>query len=125
MKVYVLVIDHKHGTEVSAFASRAAADQEVQRYCDEQWPLEFPDVDRPDDAELIAEYWHLMTERGEEWHLIEECEVVGNVSIPPIFIPENSHRVKPGYYTRPDVVRLLRLHRNNSDAILFIADMLE
>jgi hypothetical protein len=41
------------------------------------------------------------------------------------FVPENKHGVKPGFYTRPDIVRLLRLHRMYPDRIQFIADMME
>jgi hypothetical protein len=43
----------------------------------------------------------------------------------PIFIPENEYEVKPGYYTRPDIVRLLRKHHTNPKAVHFIADMME
>lgn len=43
----------------------------------------------------------------------------------PTFIPENEHGVKPGYYTKPDIVRLLRRHNTDSQAVHFIADMME
>lgn len=41
------------------------------------------------------------------------------------FIPVNDHGVKPGYYTIPDIVRLLRKHHANPKAVHFIADMME
>lgn len=43
----------------------------------------------------------------------------------PIFIPDNDHGVKPGYYTIPDIVRLLRKHHVDPNAVHFIADMME
>ncbi len=33
--------------------------------------------------------------------------------------------IRPGYYTRNQVVALLREHKDDPDAIQFIADMLE
>lgn len=33
--------------------------------------------------------------------------------------------IEPGYYTRNEVVALLREHKDNPSAIQFIADMLE
>lgn len=33
--------------------------------------------------------------------------------------------IKPGYYTRNQVVDLLRKHKDNPEAIQFLADMLE
>jgi hypothetical protein len=41
------------------------------------------------------------------------------------FIPENKLGVKPGYCTRPDIVRLLRMHRMYPERIEFIANMME
>jgi hypothetical protein len=43
----------------------------------------------------------------------------------PTLIPENRHGVKPGFYTRPDIARLLRLHAGYPHRICFIADMME
>lgn len=45
--------------------------------------------------------------------------------VTPTFIPENQHGVKPGYYTRPDIVVLLRKHHTNPNSVHFIADMME
>ena len=124
MKVWVLIIDHKHGTDASVHVSRPAANKALFDYCNEWWPHEFEGSKPPDD-ELVSEYWDHMSNRGEEWHCIEECEVVGDVSIPPVFIPTNANGVKPGYYTRRDIVELLRKHAEEPNAVYFIADMLE
>ncbi len=72
--VWVLVIDTKHGTTVTAHRSRAALDAELYKYCDLSWRIEFADS-RPADDRLIAEYWDRMSSDGEEWHAIRECEV--------------------------------------------------
>lgn len=74
-KVWVLVIDHKHGTVVTAHSSRAALDDELHDYCAEFWEREFGPEERPADSELVERYWERMSERGEEWHVVEECEV--------------------------------------------------
>jgi hypothetical protein len=124
MKVWVLIIDTKHGTDVSAHASKPAADRALFNYCDQFWSQEFSE-DRPDDDNLVRAYWDRQSERGEDWYKLEECEVDGNTTVPPVFIPENSRGVKPGYYTRPDIVRLLRKHSIDQPAVAFIADMLE
>lgn len=125
MKVWVLVIDHKHGTDVSGHASRSAADKANLEYCDEWWGREFPDSEKPPEDALAKEYWRRMSDGGEEWHMLEEREVIGDITIPPVFIPENRRGVKPGYCTRPDIVRLLRMHRMYPERIHFIADMME
>jgi len=48
-----------------------------------------------------------------------------------LVVPETEERetypggIEPGYYTRNEVVALLREHKDNPSAIQFIADMLE
>jgi hypothetical protein len=74
-KVWVLVIDHKHGTNVSTHPSRADLDAALYNYCDEWWDREFGAETRPADDKLVSRYWDKMNESGEEWHVIEECEV--------------------------------------------------
>jgi hypothetical protein len=125
MKVWVVTIDHKHGTDSEVHASKASAEAALWGYCDEWWENEFHGVPRPSDDKLVEAYWNRMSERGEEWHTLEECEIKGDVRMPPIFIPENERGVKPGYYTRPDIVRLLRLHKMYPERVQFIADMME
>lgn len=42
-----------------------------------------------------------------------------------IFMPDNEYGIDEGYYTWDDLVNLLRTHKNNPEAIQFIADMME
>jgi hypothetical protein len=124
MKVWVFIVDHSGGTEFSVHTSKAAADAANFAYCSQWWDKEF-DGPRPPDDELVAAYWERQSERGDEWHVLDECDLTGDLTFPPVFIPENSRGVKPGYYTRPDIVRLLRKHSIDQPAVAFIADMLE
>jgi len=84
-KAWVLVIDHKHGANVTAHPSRAALDAELFQYCDTSWDTEFTEP-RPAYDELVARYWEKMSEGGEEWHLIEECEIDGGAGKPAVSI---------------------------------------
>ena len=77
MKVWVLVIDHREGTNVNLFATKEAAEKALFDWCDDWFPHEFPGETRPPDDKLVEEYWSLMSEWGEEWHRLEECEVEG------------------------------------------------
>ena len=42
-----------------------------------------------------------------------------------LFVPDNDHGIKEGYYSMNEVVALLRTHAEQPDIIRFIADMLE
>lgn len=42
-----------------------------------------------------------------------------------VFIPSNAYGIVEDYYTQRGIVALLRAHKNNPDAIQFIADILE
>lgn len=42
-----------------------------------------------------------------------------------IFIPDNDHGIRPGYYGQRDISTLLRAYRDEPLAVQFIADMLE
>lgn len=121
MKVWVFVVDHRHGTNVSVHPSKEAADAANQSYCDEWFENEFGSETKPPlGHELASRYWDLQSDRGEEWHMIEECEVT-DLQFPPILITQNHYGVKPGFYTRPDIVRLLHLHAASMLAVRFIA----
>lgn len=124
MKVWVLTIDDKSGTDVSVHLSRAEADAANFNYCDRSWSEHFSE-ERPPADRLVRTYWEGQSLRGEDWHRIDECETKGDTSVPPIFVPTNPHGVKPGYYTRPDIVRLLRMHKMFPERVQFIADMME
>lgn len=42
-----------------------------------------------------------------------------------LYIPDNEVGIAEGYYSWQDLVKLLREHKGNPDAIQFIADMME
>lgn len=42
-----------------------------------------------------------------------------------VFLPDNEYGIAEGYYGQKELVSLLRVLKNNPDAIQFIADMLE
>jgi hypothetical protein len=75
MKVYVLVIDHKHGTDVSAYATEEKLNAALFAYCDQWWDREYGSEDRPPNNKLVTTYWERMSIDGDEWHVIEECEI--------------------------------------------------
>ncbi|WP_439398545.1 hypothetical protein ACRQ5Q_14660 [Bradyrhizobium sp. PMVTL-01] len=120
MKVWVLIIDHRHGTDVTVHASKLEADAIMYAYCDKWWEREYPDEPRPDDSKLVARYWERQSDQGEESYLLEEREI-NDLQFPPILITENPYGVKPGFYTRPDIVRLLKLHAASVLAVRLIA----
>lgn len=78
-KVWVFIVDRKGGTDVSVHATELDADAANWRYCDQFWHDEFgKDTPKPATAEeVVDEYWQRMSERGEEWHMLEECEIEG------------------------------------------------
>ena len=41
------------------------------------------------------------------------------------YIPSNEYRIKAGHYDHAEIVKLLRKYRKDSDAVQFIADMME
>lgn len=43
----------------------------------------------------------------------------------PIWIPDNKYGIEEGRYSNHGVVELLRLNCENSEAVYFIADMME
>ncbi len=82
MKVWVLVIDHKHGVNARVFATKELCDQAVFDWCKEWWPTEFSGKPLPADDQLVEEYFEGMVNRwgDAESHLIEECVVEGAAS---------------------------------------------
>ena len=44
-KVYVLVIDHRHGSDVSVYATQEAAAASIEAYCREWWAQEVRGAD--------------------------------------------------------------------------------
>lgn len=76
MKVHVLTYSHKHGEDITVYATGKAADEAVQEIVDSYWEEAFPDVDPatvPAD-ERVERYFD---ESGEEYYSIEEVDVAG------------------------------------------------
>ncbi len=70
MKVYVLVIDNRHGTTIDAFDSQEKLDACLADYCADSWTWDDP---CPEDREAMIEaYWERQSNYGEEWHKTEQ-----------------------------------------------------
>lgn len=82
--ICVLSIDHKHGTDVKAYASEASAMADLRAYVDRWWDHEFGvDIVKPDDPdERVRIYFEEMQEgRHPESYRLEACELHGAKSI--------------------------------------------
>jgi hypothetical protein len=80
MQVFVTLYSHRHGIDVSAYASRDLAEAARLDTAISNWAQEFPGEEPPADLEELAEeYFARMAERfgGEESFEIEECSVNG------------------------------------------------
>src|SRR5690242_20173653 len=64
-KVWVLVVDQKHGTEITVHRTQEGAGKAIFAYCDQFWAQQFAE-DRPPDDELVRVYWDRQSERGDE-----------------------------------------------------------
>jgi hypothetical protein len=73
MKVYVLVIDNRHGTTIDAFNSQAKLDAANAEYCETNWCWDNPPPE--DAAAMVQAYWEYQSAQGDEWHKIEEIEL--------------------------------------------------
>lgn len=67
--VWVGIYDHKHGRDVSVFATEADALQWRINLADEWWENEFgSEADKPDDKQIMANiYWDKLADMGEEF----------------------------------------------------------
>lgn len=74
MRVFVTVYEHRHGTDVYAFATAQRAELERQRIASEWWSDVFGDGEEmPDDPSEAADiYFDTVTD---EYFNVEECEV--------------------------------------------------
>lgn len=69
MQVYVLQIDHKHGTSISAFTTEQLAEHWVADFCREWWDHENVEGNPPDnDSECITQYFNHIDGR-ESWEI--------------------------------------------------------
>lgn len=74
-KVWVLVIHHDNGENISVFSSREAAEQSLAEFCREWAAIEHVELgpgEEDDDAVLIDKYFSVVES---ESYTIEECEV--------------------------------------------------
>lgn len=72
--VIVCVWDHKSGTDIAAFATWKAA-QAWKDHIGETWfEKEFPDEEKPK-TDVGDRYFELMGDYGDEWFIMEECDV--------------------------------------------------
>lgn len=74
-KVWILVIDHKHGTTSRVFATAELAEKALLEWCKEWWLPEFGGAPMPDDDILVEDYFERMANRwGDgESYVLEEC----------------------------------------------------
>lgn len=73
MKIWTLVIDHKHGITPSTHLSEAEAKQALWNWCDDWWEQELRGRERPaNEGDLISEYFEHVED---EIANIEPCEV--------------------------------------------------
>lgn len=73
--VWVVVIDHRHGTDVYAAATEDAAWKVAAEYARESWAERFPETDAPaDDREAVSQYFE---DHNNEWRIIERVTVQG------------------------------------------------
>jgi hypothetical protein len=71
--VYVLIIEHRHGTNVDVFASRQGALTALVGFVDDWWAREMPGKVIPsNDGDAISQYFEAVES---EFYGIHECEV--------------------------------------------------
>jgi hypothetical protein len=70
--VYVLIIDHKHGRDVSVHETDVDANIQVEHFARDWWSTDGPDEPMPEDnpGDLISRYFDAS---GESWD-VEECD---------------------------------------------------
>lgn len=78
MNVYVLIIDHDHGTDVNVYATDELAKEALYEYVQEWWGDVSANAGYPKDcpdnaAEAIAMYF----EDNSEWYAIHERPITG------------------------------------------------
>ena len=69
IKVWIVAINHKHGTDLLAAASEGEANEKVATFAEEWWKDFFPDEDPPADRqELSRRYFEAENAAGGcEW----------------------------------------------------------
>ncbi|HEY3838120.1 MAG TPA: hypothetical protein VGL72_16185 [Bryobacteraceae bacterium] len=69
--VFVATYEHKHGTDIRVFRTRAQAEAWRTEVASTWWEDEFPDVERPAEAEIGEVYFDRMRDHGEEFFSID------------------------------------------------------
>lgn len=79
MKVWLTKYEHKHGTDLSVYATEALALAAKATIAAQWWEQELVDEPYPEDPAEAAElYFEKMGERDNgEWFTIEEHDVIG------------------------------------------------
>lgn len=76
MKIHVLTIHHKHGTNLSAHDTARGAEEEVGRYVADEWDAEIsPKEPYPTDNRWAVGLYFEKVES--EWYEIEELTIQG------------------------------------------------
>lgn len=70
--VWVLLINHRHGTNVAVYENQEGALEGLREYCAEEWDDEHRGEEHPSDGELIEAYFQDI----DESYSIEECDVL-------------------------------------------------
>ena len=78
--VYVLTVEHRHGTNVSAHASREHAEAALWEYVTDWWVEAFPNEPLPEPAD--GNFWphidrYFEVHGADEWHNIQQCQIEG------------------------------------------------
>jgi hypothetical protein len=73
--VCTAIYEHDYGTDVRVFRTEAQAEAWRNEIAKEWWDNEFPDEERPGDAEIGARYFDRMRDGGDEYFTIEACAV--------------------------------------------------
>lgn len=71
--IWLGVYEHRHGTDIAAYSSEAAADAAREALAREQWEHELPDDPMPG-TDVADAYFDLMAERG-EWFEVRAVQV--------------------------------------------------
>ena len=70
--VYVIVWTHRHGEDISVFASEAGAENYRQETAADQWDEEMGDDVKPDEPKMAADaYFEVMGEREDRAEYFE------------------------------------------------------
>ena len=76
--IWVAAVDHRHGTNLYAAASKEDLDAQLASSCRQSWAELVPDPEPADDKsdrDVIEYYFNWQAEHGDEWHVIEDIDV--------------------------------------------------